>query len=360
MPTKEELKELQSKPLEEKIQISTARIIEWYKSWEGQVFVSFSGGKDSTVLLDLVRKLYPDVEGVFFDTGLELPEIREFVKTKDNIKWLKPKMSFVEVLSKVGYPVGTKRIALNIEYGRKARDRGDTQKFDEYVNGLRHGKDGTDYKFMPVPQQLYPLVDAPVRISNKCCQIMKKDPANKYVKESGKKPFNGTIAQESKMREDSWLKHGCNVFSKGHEVSHPLSFWTENDILEYLYKYKIPYSSAYGEIIKTDTGYYTTGEKRTGCCFCLFGTHLQKPINKIQSLALSHPNLWEYCCGGGEFKDGIWQPSKGLGLAYIMDLINVPWWNDGDEEKRDEYRRIYHEKEEAEAQRKLTESETNE
>lgn len=203
MPTKEDLKELRSKSLEEKIQISTARIIEWYEGWEGQVFVSFSGGKDSTVLLDLVCKLYPDVEGVFFDTGLELPEIREFVKTKDNIKWLKPKMSFVEVLSKVGYPVGTKRIALNIEYGRKARDRGDTQKFDEYVNGLRHGRDGTDYKFMPVPQQLYPLVNAPVRISNKCCQIMKKDPANKYAKESGKKPFNGIITQESKMREDS-------------------------------------------------------------------------------------------------------------------------------------------------------------
>ena len=92
MPTKEDLKELQSKSLEEKIQISTARIIEWYENWEGQVFVSFSGGKDSTVLLDLVRKLYPDVEGVFFDTGLELPEIREFVKTKDNIKWLKPKI----------------------------------------------------------------------------------------------------------------------------------------------------------------------------------------------------------------------------------------------------------------------------
>ena len=261
-------------------------------------------------------------------------------------------MSFIEVLSKVGYPVGTKRIALNIEYGRKARDRGDTQKFDEYVNGLRHGKDGTDYKFMPVPQQLYPLVNAPVRISNKCCQIMKKDPANKYAKESGKKPFKGTTAQESKMREDSWLKHGCNVFSKEHEVSHPLSFWTENDILEYLYKYKIPYSSAYGEIIKTDTGYDTTGEKRTGCCFCLFGAHLQKPINKIQSLALSHPNLWEYCCGGGEFKDGIWQPSKGLGLAYIMDLINVPWWVDDTTTERDRIRQAYQIKVEEENKRK--------
>ena len=39
MPTKEELKELQSKSLEEKIQISTARIIEWYENWGGGKYI---------------------------------------------------------------------------------------------------------------------------------------------------------------------------------------------------------------------------------------------------------------------------------------------------------------------------------
>ena len=73
--TNEDLKELQSKSLEEKIQISTARIIEWYEHWDGKVAVSFSGGKDSTVLLDLVRNVYPDVIAVYSDTGLEFPEI---------------------------------------------------------------------------------------------------------------------------------------------------------------------------------------------------------------------------------------------------------------------------------------------
>lgn len=96
--TAEDLRALQAKTLEEKIQISTARIIEWYEHWDGNVCVSFSGGKDSTVLLDLVRRVYPDVSATFSDTGLEFPEIREFVKSFDNIVWLKPKLTFGEVL----------------------------------------------------------------------------------------------------------------------------------------------------------------------------------------------------------------------------------------------------------------------
>lgn len=102
--TKSELAQMQSLPLKIKIQMTKRRIREWYEFWDGQVYVSFSGGKDSTVLLHMVRELYPDVEAVFVNTGLEYPEIQKFVKTFDNVTILRPKMRFDEVIKKYGYP----------------------------------------------------------------------------------------------------------------------------------------------------------------------------------------------------------------------------------------------------------------
>ena len=85
---------MQNWSLERKIQVTQTRILEWYTKFEGKVYVSFSGGKDSTVLLDLARRVCPGIEAVFVDTGLEFPEIREFVKTKESVVWLKPEMNF--------------------------------------------------------------------------------------------------------------------------------------------------------------------------------------------------------------------------------------------------------------------------
>ena len=122
------LKQLQSLPLEAKIVRAEARIREFYEKMEGKVYIAFSGGKDSTVLLDIVRRLYPEVLGVFVDTGLEYPEIRDFVRTIDNVTWLRPERTFKEVLETEGYPLISKNVSQYIREVRKADPESKTYK----------------------------------------------------------------------------------------------------------------------------------------------------------------------------------------------------------------------------------------
>lgn len=117
------LEELRALPLERKIQISQARIIEWYNHYNGNVVVSFSGGKDSTVLLHLVRSIFPDVKAVFSNTGLEYPEIQKHVMSIDNVDIVRPSMRFDEVISTYGYPLIGKEVAEAIYYARRIRSQ---------------------------------------------------------------------------------------------------------------------------------------------------------------------------------------------------------------------------------------------
>lgn len=105
-----ELQQMQSLPLELKIRKSQERIKEWYEYWDGMVYISYSGGKDSTVLKHLVDSLYDDVPTVFVNTGLEYPEVQKAaIKNSDVV--LTPKMNFKKVLQTYGYPIISKEIS---------------------------------------------------------------------------------------------------------------------------------------------------------------------------------------------------------------------------------------------------------
>lgn len=300
---------MQSWSLERKIQVTQTRLIEWYTKFEGKVYISFSGGKDSTVLLDLARRIYPDIEAVFIDTGLEYPELRKFVKSINNVRWVKPEMNFKQVINTYGYPLISKEVADNVYRAR----RGSKNAIDR-MNGLN--PDGTLSSFKKGNIKYKYLLDAPFDISNKCCNVMKKKPAKIYEKETGNKPIIATMACESTFRKTGWLQVGCNAFSKDRPTSQPMSFWTEQDVLQYIRQFNIPYASVYGNIVEDDNcKLYTTLCDRTGCVFCGFGCHLEKPENRFQRLKKTHIKLWEYCMK--PVSEG------GLGMKEVLEYIGV-------------------------------------
>lgn len=114
----ERLKELQALPLSRKIAITQSRIIEWYEHFNGNVYVSYSGGKDSTVLADLVHRIYPDVPMVYSNTGLEYLEVQKFARDK-GAEFIRPDISFVDVIKTYGYPVVSKEVSEAIYYARR-------------------------------------------------------------------------------------------------------------------------------------------------------------------------------------------------------------------------------------------------
>lgn len=354
-----DLAQMQSLPLEAKIIMTQQRIRIWYEHWDGQVYVSFSGGKDSTVLKHIVDGMYSDVPALFVNTGLEYPEIQKFVKDikagkydcfNSDVEIIRPEMRFDEVIKTYGYPVISKEVSQIVAEAKIGIARGDGSYAYRIkkLNGEMLKPDGTKSQFNCEKWKF--MLDAPYDISDKCCKVMKKKPAIAYEKQSGRKPIIGTMASESRLRYQRWLKYGCNSFDDKRAASNPLSFWTEQDILHYIKKYNVPYCPVYGDIVisekvdgdsvlegqmniidylgcyEEDDKLKTTGCNRTGCIFCVFGSHTEKEPNRFQRLKETHPRQYEYCINGGEMVDGKWQPSKdGLGLGKVLDYIGVPY-----------------------------------
>ena len=291
--TRNDLLQMQSLPLSAKIQMTKRRISEWVEYFgEDGVYVSFSGGKDSTVLLDLVRKIYPEIPAVFVDTGLEYPEIREFVRTFENVVWLKPKMNFRQVIEKYGYPFFSKEISECIAESRKyikiLTDRQTGRQTDVHyayriadMIGVdrRKNKGNKSYQMLKegnIPSEILEapvrikqlfgvkcdqygdmydrsrylfMLEAPFEVSNMCCKVMKKAPVRAYSKETGRKPITAQMADESRLRTSKWLQNGCNAFEAKNPISNPMSFWTEQDVLLYVKENDIPLASVYGDIV---------------------------------------------------------------------------------------------------------------
>lgn len=316
--TMSDLYQMQSLPLSAKISMTARRINEWVNEFgEDGVYLSFSGGKDSTVLGHIIREVcgYKNIPFVFVDVPTQYPELKQFAQTFDNLVILKPKISFAQVCEKYGFPLFGKEIANCIDGARRyvkcldSKNNSNTILTDRqtvpyacYMADLlgidrRVNKGNADYQSLQmgvIPSgSKYRLdrlngvlldndgrksqfnmekykftLDAPFDISDKCCDYLKKEPTHEYEKKTRRKPILATMATESRARTQKWLQEGCNAFDCKRPHSKPMSFWTEQDVLLYIKKNNLPICSVYGEVV---TDYEAMGQCENQMSFADFG-----------------------------------------------------------------------------------------
>lgn len=284
----EELRVLQALPFDKKLNYTKERIKEYYDYFNGNVYVSFSGGKDSTLLLHIARSLYPDMRAVFCNTGAEYPEILQFVKQTPNVIWLQPKMSYQEVIKKYGYPVTNKEQARYLHEYRETKS--------ERLRNIRWSGDHRGRN--KIADRWKVLRYAPFKVSHKCCERLKLSPFAAFHRKTGLRPYTGIRASEGQSRLLTVLQYGCNRY-QGNPSSRPLAIWNDQDIAKYIEDYKVEVSSI-----------YAMGYERTGCMFCMFGVHRESYPNRFQRMKQTHPELYTYCM-------------EDLGLKNVLDFIGI-------------------------------------
>lgn len=120
--TMQELYQWQALPLNIKVRMTAERIRNWVNEFgEDGVYLSFSSGKDSTVLGHIIREVcgYKNIPFVFVDVPTQYPELKQFAQTFDNLVILKPKISFAEVCEKYGFPMISKEVSECVYYAKK-------------------------------------------------------------------------------------------------------------------------------------------------------------------------------------------------------------------------------------------------
>ena len=150
-----------------------------------------------------------------------------------------------------------------------------------------------------LPDKWRYLCAAPFNISHQCCNILKKRPSKIIEKKYA--IITGEMAKDSSLRKTDYLRHGCMAFD-GNVFCKPMAFWTEKDVWDYIDGFYIPHSRI-----------YSMGYTRTGCMFCMFGVHLEKPPNRFQLMKQTHPKQWDFCIN----KLNLRQPLEYIGVPYV-------------------------------------------
>lgn len=318
--------------LDNKVTEACHRIEELYHETDGHCYVSFSGGKDSTVLLALIKLCeevwtIPEnsIPAVFSNTGVEMGVTVDFVKwVKENyypnVVEIRPEKSFDWVLKNEGKPVKSKIKSKDLHQWHHGK-RSEALLLLLLLGKFSTGKYSVKHKLGD--RDLWMLHDNfPIKPSYKCCDYMKKLPFEKYAKDNGMRGVaQGVRVGEGGARDSAaktrlrnggklctWMKHG--IIQKA-----PIIDWTEEDVDEFIAKYNVPLSDAY-------TKY---GFNRTGCMGCPYA----KDVNhNLEYLFFYEPN--RYKASMHWLKD-----------VYIAQNVELPFDEAYEREREREWRTKY-------------------
>ena len=305
---KEKLRKYMDFSLKDKIKLSEDIIKDFYEhskqQEDGKIYISSSFGKDSIVLIHLIRNLYPETPIIYINTGVDQQSNVELSKEYENVITLYPKKSMEQVIEEYGYilPIGKDKSS-TIQQVRKNLYDG---KFDTWRVRKLRGDLGKKSMFNQ-EKHIKDLL-APFKIDDKCCYWLKLQPLREFTqKENYKYQFNGQTAEESLARRVSITNNGFNMEYQ----SRPLGHWRITDILNYIVDYNLKLSSCYGDIVLENGKYKTTKFYRTGCTCCPIGSQKSNP-NQFELLYFYDINTWDYVINK-------------LGFKQVLDWYKIPY-----------------------------------
>lgn len=283
-------------PLQDKILYAKEKIKEFFE-WclenkIKEVTISFSGGKDSTVLFDLVNQVH--IENNFqiwlipiYAMEITFPSTLKFIretianykvvnsKLKD-LQTFSPLMPWNEILKTKGFPIYSKQISVMINRVKKSNTK---TGLSRWIFGMEKSARFTLPRsrlfllddFFLDKWKLIDNQDFKHFFSEKCCDNVKGS-----IKHDNKPSFVGTLALESQLRKSSWIKKGCNVLNKTKPLSRPLSIWNEKNIWDYIKQKDLNINPAYNYKKDLDYEKQNFHFKRLGCTSCPFGSHIEE------------------------------------------------------------------------------------
>lgn len=256
---------------------------------ENNSYISFSGGKDSTILHYLIDLALPNnnIPRLFLNTGIEYQDIRKYVqemaKNDNRIIVLNSGVNVKQMLEKDGYPFKSKEHSNKLY---RFNINGITPYITRYLTGLE--KDGSTTKFKCPNILKYQFSEKmDFKISDRCCFKLKKDVAHKWATEN-KRPI--TLTGMRKEEGGQRANINCTAFNGTKLYKfHPLLVVSEEFENEFIKRNNIKLCKLY---------YPPYNFERTGCKGCPFALGLQEQLDAMEKYL---PNERKQC-------EIIWKP----------------------------------------------------